>query len=766
MDFFWLSESIRHTRGRTLESGDHFNNWGNHPRYAFFDQDFVKFFHYDSEITNLADFRYRYFLHPYDASRGLSGDAIVYATDDGFYGLYYLVRPGAPRYWRRLDAMNASELASFRISHWRTHEDLGTFAALSVRAQALRHRVDRDYYRGRDLFRQEADRANSTMVEINGVERITFNWFMNEMAGLEQVRRYIRGELDRETEGNSGDFFDVIENREYLASYVGAIALEQVTNIAQPIAITMVFGMIDLVDSFGGDEERVRRLLLSYPSLQRDLQLQLLAAHGIEEGEQEAMRQTLVDVSSTLDIYRGLEVNGVSIARITRSVQQTHVQLETVLSQFRSWEIAALMVEGEFGNAVRDQTYERLHFRRLRGDTFPHDEETEGVFPEPLSGDASQYGNLLEQMYANELNARITTNRILIVTAIVVVTVVLILISMGVGAYIAGAAGVAGTFWETGISATVLTLMQEGLAQALGAGALTSEEDDFGLSELAGNFALNVVMFRFFGALGNALRGASSLVRLPAMFSTFFAISYCSHLATHGGEIPSLGETGFILYESALMFAMLEVGGFFARPLIRQLQVSGSSARVAVLNQRLTALQGQADALRLQFNAEYEADAPDTDARIDLATRYLDLMTRQQQVLENIRDTEGVEKEVDIDAEIRRLHDHMRSVREARCLLISRLQPIEGSNQLYTYDPATRSVSAIQEQYGAENVSGPDANGIIRVSYYGSELVLYPTRASTSGTSTLQGTVSGRPGTRVDCRRRHCGRGARVCRPA
>jgi hypothetical protein len=93
---------------------------------------------------------------------------------------------------------------------------------------------------------------------------------------------------------------------------------------------------------------------------------------GVDEKDQEATVKTLSSTSNMLDIYRGLEVGGVSIGRLTRSIAKTRTELGDLLKGLESGDIQALAFEGDLGTLVREKAYRSLGFSKLKGDEFPH----------------------------------------------------------------------------------------------------------------------------------------------------------------------------------------------------------------------------------------------------------------------------------------------------------------------------------------------------------------------------------------------------------
>ncbi len=144
----------------------------------------------------------------------------------------------------------------------------------------------------------------------------------------------------------------------------------------------------------------------------------------------------------------------------------------------QSGKFFALRAEGDFGNAIRDEIYKRNGFTKLKGNTYPHHDQTWGIFPARSSGNAYYYSGLMEQIYADHVahsDNAIFVMKVALVTAMALASAAIIILSGGIGT------GVAAAFFETGtagfivtqvgVTAVAMTVIGEGIGQAMGQGS-------------------------------------------------------------------------------------------------------------------------------------------------------------------------------------------------------------------------------------------------------------------------------------------------------
>src|SRR5690606_31657612 len=125
-------------------------------------------------------------------------------------------------------------------------------------------------------------------------------------------------------------------------------------------------------------------------------------------------------------------------------------ELATVKEQISAGQLNALMIDGDFGKVIREKVYQDFGFTRLTAGSFPHRDQTTGLFPTALSGNALDYSGLYEQIYANyaahSANASVVI-KVAAITAMALVTAAIVILSGGIGA------GVEAVFFTEGTAA-------------------------------------------------------------------------------------------------------------------------------------------------------------------------------------------------------------------------------------------------------------------------------------------------------------------------
>ncbi len=631
MDLFWTSERARHP-----------NSTGMPPRYAFLDEEFQSLRVGGRTIDKLSAFADAYYLDAVAAQRRTprTQDALVYQTPDGFYGRYALSRADAFAWWKKLDAMDAGKVGHETLRHWKGY-DLGQLVSLYVRGQAESHVVDAGYLAARDRYKQNKRTLEADRVQVGTKDYDPMSWFLLAASGKEDNFRYLNGELDRPTEAGGGTLLGQIQGSEKLQQGIASFAFDRVNDAARREAKAIVKQMQSMVSQLGTSEADLKRVLLAYPKLDAETRKAVVQIMGVEEGDQENTIKTLSSMSNALDIYRGLEVGGVSIARLTRSIAKTRTELGDLLKGLESGKILAVGFEGDFGTIVRERAYRRLGFSKLKGAEFPH-HDSRGRLPDYLEGDEADSANLLERIYGNYVAAQDTANllfKILVVAAVIAVTAALIFFSGGL-AVVLGEAFFGGSLVaEIVIGAAIFTGLSEGLAQAMGQGALNTKDRDFGLGNLGVSFLLNVATFGIFRGLSSVMKGWSLAARLGTTYVSFLAFSIGAHMATHGGKLPQGAEWGWLLYETTLMFVLLEAGGYFGRDAFRKMQIAGRNVRAGDLAQTLEGIKTDAETLRGDYNKAFETGS--RAEKLALADRYSKVLARQEKLLTELRLAQG-----------------------------------------------------------------------------------------------------------------------------
>ncbi|HZJ66269.1 MAG TPA: DUF4157 domain-containing protein, partial [Kofleriaceae bacterium] len=720
MDLFWTSERARRPG----------KNAGMPPRYAFLDDGFLGLYVSGRKIDKLSAFADAYYLDADAAQRGAGGaqDALVYKTPDGFFGRYALKRSDALDWWKKLDTFSPDRLRNETVRHWRGY-DLGKLHCLYVRGQGSFHVIDAGYLEARDRYKKDRKTLSADRVEVGKKDYDPMSWFVLAETGHEDNFRYLEGELDRPTAAGGGTLLAQIEGSDPLVLGVAHFALDRVSDRCRKEAKAIVKRMQSLVAQLGTSETDLKRILLAYPRLDAETRKAIVQMMGVEEKDQDATIKTLSNMSSALDIYRGLEVGGVSIARLTRSIAKTRTELSDLITGLDSGKIQAVAFEGDFGTIVRERAYRSLGFSKLKGEEYPH-HDSRGLMPDYLAGNAADSANLLERVYGNYVATQATAGTIVkvaVVTGLAVLTALLILLSGGLAALIAEAFFEGSVAAEIVIGAAIFTGVSEGLAQAMGAGALNSKDWDFGLTKLGLSFVINVITFGIFRGLNTIIKGWTLAARLGVTFTSFLVVSIGAHMLSHKGKLPKGAEWGWLLYETVLMFALLEAGGYFGRDAFMKMQIAGRNIRAGNLATRLDGIRADADKLRLDYNAAF--DSSTRAEKIALADRYAKTLEQHEALLTELASLKGIDVNVDIASELRLVKQQKQAVAEATFLLKSGLRQLGAGPEVFTYSAGKEGAEAIKTRFGADKVSGPDGDEVITVADGGRTLLFLPERA-------------------------------------
>jgi hypothetical protein len=289
----------------------------------------------------------------------------------------------------------------------------------------------------------------------------------------------------------------------------------------------------------------------------------------------------LSDRQTARRIALGVPSGIVSLEELQRRAATQRDGLRRALDLLNRNEVLALRVEGDMGLEACKVAYRAMGFTRIRPDTYPHQQETQGILPGPLS--PGNFTDLAEQLYANKtahLDHVELFETVAKITAMVAVTVALILIANAAGAALAatifGTAGTATAIAEVAFSAAIFTALSAGADWAFTGRAPVDPNDPSGsAARLGGHFLLNLAMFGFFrvpnvvfSAAGRAgaraifglseeAAGASraaTALRLTATGATFVGGAMAEFRAANG-RWPNAREAGLLVYQSLATLA-------------------------------------------------------------------------------------------------------------------------------------------------------------------------------------------------------------------
>src|SRR5678815_5002864 len=141
----------------------------------------------------------------------------------------------------------------------------------------------------------------------------------------------------------------------------------------------------------------------------------------------------------------------------------------------------------------------------------------------------------------------------------------------------------------------------------------------------------SVITFGIFRGLNTIIKGWTLAARLGVTFTSFLVVSIGAHMLSHKGKLPKGAEWGWLLYETVLMFALLEAGGYFGRDAFMKMQIAGRNIRAGNLATRLDGIRADADKLRLDYNAAF--DSSTRAEKIALADRYAKTLEQHEALL-------------------------------------------------------------------------------------------------------------------------------------
>jgi len=733
------------------------------------------------------------------AAQGSTGDSEeceVFRMGRESYGRLPLTHEQALTRWRELDDIRATLIEPLETSPGRR------FEALQARGASRLHYLDRIHFEARDdLLDFAAFHPHFTLAE-----------------GTSEAA-YLRVEADREREDPR--VRRMLQGQPEMAEELQGRIFADAERMGQEFAINAMRRPLAQVRQLADSDDAMQRFVVALPLLQPRERLEALRMIGIDPAgsggmmfsgggaplfgpppggvvqrpdvradwrriqgyggiawpseaqlereqrwaEDRTIAELLADRRGALNVLLGLTWPSIGLMR--ERARSSADGLQRVVDQLERGEIHALRVEGEFGNQVRRHVYREMGFRRLTPESYPHGAQTEGVFPDPLSGLAADFTTLAEQLFANRA-ARMaheeTAIEILKLTGIVALTVILIIVAQEAGALIAG--GLFGLAEGTTAFAAVSLVSSAAIFTALNALAMwpiTGEAPTAG--GLAGQFALNVAMFGFFEGLGNVLKATSQagaralfglgeeafqasraaqatagVIRVSATTGSFITFSILEH-KLRTGEWPSAGEAALIAYQNVLMIALLETGTALARPLTDRLGLWARARQLRTLEPGLRASVEQlfADINTLSTDLSALATTPQVAPREAgrLADRQQELLRRQRELVERLREplrTQGAAQQVDqlATAELNRIDASLEQLRQARYLQDAGIRPLGGPSRPgdpLEFSYASGGEDAIRRFYGADRVRA-DRDGVLRVQHEGRLLVFRPAGAA------------------------------------
>jgi len=712
----------------------------------------------------------RYYRSEFDALEGIPGDpqeCEVYNMNLGDYGRKPLTHEQAVARWAELDTLSYDEIL-------KTETEIETkpnkpFEALRVRGLSRFNTLDWQYFQAKDRFFKRADEWNTPDMiykldpsgePIEGTQQGPLNFFLTHsprMGGL--VRDYLYIETDRP----NGDpqFKKLLQDHSHLANQVADEIVLMVENTGQQIMYNSLRGSVDQLMEMGNSLEKMKQFVLMLPLRTAPDRKNLLQFIGVPEDKSSVAEATLGNVSKAVLIVQGNKVDDVTLGLLQFYALQTAGQLDGVLRKLNSWDIVATHLEGDIGDSIRDQTYRKLGFKVLHGNTYPHTKETSGFLPGPLSGATSDFTNLAEQMYANRMALSDRTKTIMTVVTIggaAVISVVLIVISGGAGAGIAAwiwgtTEGAAYAITEVVASGLIFTSLSVGKDYLLtGQNPLDPNAPGGRAGDLAAQAGINIATFGLFRGL-NAIFGAVSKgiatgvaggeeaflaskgaqaaaagLRISLVGGFFIGLSL-EQYKRKTGRYPEGKELYLVLYENILMLTMLEVGGFLSRPYTNQLGIWARGRTLSRLESRYSELVTQTQQVQTRLSGLLDKPDEANQAAPELMSQQRELLEKEKELVQAIEDAfRGQPEEAAVKreaaAERGGIEEALNSLKEAEFLKAAHIVPDVTKPDSYYYEPGKED--KIKEFYGEKNVSKPDKDGVIQVHFSGRVLSFRP----------------------------------------
>ena len=622
---------------------------------------------------------------------------------------------------------------------------------LPIKAWGLRsgqqlHRIDQEYFEGRDVWLANEDifnveqRSNPITTFINS----------HPVAG-HKLHRYLQVELDRNR--------DITKNlgatiqgsyKEQLAKNLQSYSISQIWFWAKNKALEIVKTSVDRLTTLRNDRDALQAYLLGYLQLKTDGQKHLfLEALGLNDQQMSKATAVFSNKQKFFQVLLGNTADGISMEWFQEIIGGTFSELAGLNWDIRSEKIVPLELEGGFGDSIREAVYKQFGFD-LKPGAYPHEEEAKfGEGYRPGKG-YSKYRTLREQQWIEYSAAKARRKRqsdYLITALKVVAAVTIIIVSGGIGS------GVAAAFFAEGsaafvateiiVGAVAYTILQEGFDQLIGEGRLGAEKDHYGLASFGGAFLYNLIFFGIFRGLGEVLKSSGQIARIAGTTSAFLAVEFISYIMAHG-EVPKGHDLNLLLFRTFLTVALLEGGSVLARPYTRAMIKGGKTQRFNRFLDKIDALHAETIKAQEQLSEVLAKPKRTSKEQFDLLDQQLRLLERRGKVLAEIKnDTEVSVKDrsdVDITMEISRISEVTKLMKEARFQAEVGVQQLEFGGALYTYRrgpsdmTGTDAMAAFEAYYGKGNVS-IDPNGIITVKIGVAELVFFPENTGLAGST-------------------------------
>lgn len=688
-----------------------------------------------------------YYVDPDAAARGRRGaprgEAIIYRmANSGFYARKPLSHDEAMQLWNEIDD---------KVEFPERLKDIvkvpdGTFVALYVKGTGEYHTINAEYIEGKVKYMKNLDyydrdvTVKSTTGPSSDLGATPLMHDIYYSPGGMKILQYIEAQLDKGV-ANDTDFRDTAKDRKHLQSSLRLIVMNKLRNAGNDLALDIITQAHAGLSALENDEDAFRSLIIRFPEMSAKDQTETLTMLGVEEAKKEYFRKVLADKETAYQIAFGLQVKTVGMEPLRSGLKTVTKELSTAKDQISKGQLDALLIDGDFGNVIREQIYRQFGFTALKAETFPHNDQTSGIFPTALSGTATDYSGLYEQIYANSVahsaNAG-TVMAIAAITAMALVTAAIVIVSGGIGAGVAAVFFTEGTAAFVGtsivVSALSMTVMGEAFSQALGAagigpgGALGSGKDYYGAGELGLTFLENLAMAGIFSGIGRVMKNAGAVWRISATGGAFIGYSLARRVVT-GQGLPEGKEIPLFIYEQLITLAAIEAGGVLARGLTQSMYTKGLSVRVGIINKKITALRTDITASQRDLAEIMAKDMPNSrklkhiGEQRRLLEKYISILGEVKEA----KDLKEVQYDRDVDYEIKLAEAALEKIKLMEFQQKVGFRQNEFAGDKVAYRPGSNAVKDITDYYGRDNVTGPDQNGMLKVKTPdGRELTFYP----------------------------------------
>ena len=725
MDLFRIATQLR-----TNEGNDNSVDWRALP-----DKVKIEKLYIDGKETSLDEVVQNYYYVDAGASARGNGkgdsEAIIYKMrSSGFFARKPVTHAEAMAIWKTID--EKVEFAENIAKGYQLAE--GQFVSLYVKGVGQYHTIGADYVEGKRMYFKNIDEYNKDITIGKSFEDslppLLFDIY--QARGGDKLQVFIEAQLDRGA-GNDDLFRQSLNDKNNLQNSLSWFALDKLDKEARNLSLDILTRTQDALTGLTGSDDALRNLILSLSKMDSKERKDVLSMMGVQEDRKDIYSSVLADPTIAAQVAFGIPVKTVSFQVLRSSMQTVLKDTSNVIKEIKNGNFAPLRAEGDFGNAIRDAVYKNNGFTKLTGSNFPHHGQTKGILPGALSGNASDFSGMMEQVYANmvaQMDTNATIFKVATITVVALVTAAIVILSGGIGAGVAAAFFEAGTAaflaTEVVVTAASMTILSEGLNQAMGQGALGKDKPYYGAGDLAWSFGENLALSSIFAGVGRIMKNAAAVWRLTATGTLFLGYSFGKYYYQNK-KLPQGRDLYLFIYENLISLAAIEAGSVLARPLTQMFYAKGLDVRVERINQKITDLKTDIIGSQKKLADMVGADKIDDAAGLKLISDQRTLLERQKLILTEIRDTKELNVDYDANAELQKVNEALEKIKVTEFQRKVNFKQNSLYSNKISYKPGADAVTEIINFYGKDNVTGPDTDGRLEVKLTdGSQLSFYP----------------------------------------